>query len=250
MKTNLHIAATNGFLYVDGKLKDYQFISADLDFETGRVTYTCKLGGEETTFATDTCPLVYKDEQAFRGEEILAEKVISWTHALNAVGIMTRSADDSLHAIVDGEIVEVPAPARGFLYAKGELMYVGKGRFFGSREEALLYYDVIRVDENGEESVSVCPAKRIALDEEQRKAVDAVRDAIAGAKALGVCIVFDYEDETLHAYSNKQVAITDYDYCRDIVTQYGVRINDLMHDVGEQVRGVNLYETGVYVRFE
>ena len=250
MKTNLHIAATDGYMFVDGKLKDYQFISADLNFKTGRVTYTCRLGGSETTFATDTCPLVYKDEQAFRGEEILAEKVISWTHALNAVGIMTRSADDSLHAIVDGEVVEVPAPARGFLYHKGELMYVGKGRFFGSREEALLYYDVVKVDAEGKESVSICPAKRVALDEEQRKAVDAIRDAIAGAKALGVSVVFNYEDESLQAYSNKQVAITDYDYGRDIVTQYGVRINDLMHEVGEQIIGINLYETGIYVRFK
>lgn len=256
MRNYFAIANTNGFMFTEGKLMAYEFISAQLDFENGAVTYTCKLGGQEKTISTQEGFAIYKDEQEFRQSNSIMPTTIKWQHALEtAFDTYDIFRDDEgenfmMYRLANNEITYTKAPTANFLYKNGKITYLGEDNYYRTNEEALIYCDLIKVDENGVESTQVCPAKRLALNEEQKKAVEAVRKAIEKAHKLGVELVVDNCYDNLYAYSVNEVERTNYDCKGDVVTKFGVLVNDIMQPVFEKITNLSVDDTGIYVQFK
>lgn len=240
MKTTMNLATSKGFIFRNGKLMAYEFISALVDFEEGTVQYTCKLGGEETSFTTDECPIVYKDEASYEASEGNIGKEIRWIDAVSRVfGGPIREQYQiegycPLWAIENNEPVEKAAPLANYLYKEGswrlEIAYVGKGEYFRDRDTALLYCDLIVVDENGVETTRPSVANKMKLTDEQAAAVKAIEKAIEDAEKLGVQLVFDRDNCKFMAFSRTEIKSFEFDYSDEGV-DYGDLIQQTQIDV-------------------
>ena len=254
--TRINLATNNGYIFVDGKLRAYQFISALVDFESGEVEYTCLLGGKHTTFTTESCPEVYADEHAFKQGAACASREYTYAAAIRAAFFyVSDNVNNGLSVpafcIKDNEVQECYLPKKGFLFCEGKTTYVGSEKFYECREQALLFCDVIKVDENGEETTHLSPAKMVALDQEQMDAVKGVQEAIRKANELGVRFCLDNCDERVYAYSNKSVKRTDFDCISGCyICDFGYCINDLMTPANFDICAFSMDDTGMYVKFE
>lgn len=256
MRTRFYIATQNGYIFTEGKLTAYEFKSALIDFENEKVEYTCVLGGKETTFETELCPKVYSSKEHYQqgiskdGREVSYAECIrsSFFYVPNSVN---EQVSVNCVAIENNEIVYTTLPRADFLFSANErTKYIGEGKFFKEREQALLHLDIVKVDANGEETTYMSPAKRVALDEEQMQALKAVQDAIAKASELGVKFALDINCDKIYAYSGKDVKETIYDCMGDYINDYGYCINDLMTDAGFYIPATPMDDTGLYVEFK
>lgn len=85
MKTTMNLATSKGFIFRNGKLMAYEFISALVDYESEQVEYICKLGGKKTSFVADECPVVYEDAKAFKAQRALKSTEVKWGDMLHMV---------------------------------------------------------------------------------------------------------------------------------------------------------------------
>ena len=254
--TRLNLATSNGFLFVDGKLRAYEFKSAIVNFSSGEVTYTCNLGGEEKTFTTDDCPKVYEDEDAFKAGDFLTGHHYTLAEAIRGAFFYVRdsindSGECTMYAVKDNEVIAVPAPMDGFVF-NGRTSHPASKQFYATREDALLHCDLIVVDEKGQETTTLSPAKRVALSEEQKEAVEALETALKRLNEVGVTLCMDTDSEDLYAFSKKDVKEWTWDCCRDeVINKYGYGINDLMTEVRNgSVLGWCFSDTTMYVKFK
>lgn len=256
MKTRINIATCNGYILSNGKLTAYEYKSAKVDFATGEVEYDCILGGVPTTFKTTDIIKVYKDEDAFKRDQVFNNYTYSWGEFVRStIGYTPYELDDDencakAYCVKNGEIVETAFPTI-FIMEKGkQSRYVGD-RVYTSRDEAMLYCDIIKVECDGTETVIPSPASLVALNEEQKRAVQAVEDALENARKLGVGFACDIECEGFYAYSDKHIKEYDYEYdCDGYITAFGYRINGLMTEMSLRPMCVNLCETQVYAKFK
>ena len=253
--TRINLATSNGFLFVDGKLMAYEFKSAIVNFSNGKVTYTCILGGEEKTFTAEDCPKVYKDEDAFKQGEFISGWHYTWADAISNAFFHVRSSindscDYTMYAIKDNEVIAVPAPMDGFVY-NGRTTHPLSGQFYETREHALLHCDLIVVDEKGWETTTLSPAKRVALNEEQKKALEALEMALKRLNEVGVTLCADTESDNLYVFSDNDVKERTWDCDRaEVINKYGYGINDLMTKVrNSSVISWYFPETMMYVKF-
>lgn len=236
----MNLATSKGFIFRNGKLMAYEFISALVDFEEGTVQYTCKLGGEETSFTTDECPIVYKDEASYEASAGNSGKEIRWIDAVSRVfnGPIREQYQIEgycpLWMIENNEPVEEAAPLANYLYKEGswrlEITYVGKGEYFRDRDTALLYCDLIVVDENGVETTRPSAANKMKLTDEQTAAVKAIEKAIEDAEKLGVQLIFDRDNSNFKAFSKTEVKSFEFDYSNEDV-DYGDLMQQTQIDI-------------------
>ena len=257
MKTTMNLATSKGFIFRNGKLRAYEFISALIDFENETVEYTCKLGGRKTTFMADECPEVYAGAKEFKAQLTLKKAEIKWSDILcmtfNA-SIWKSNCDATgefnLWMIEDNQPVAVPAPKANFLYRdRWDIDYVGKGEYIQSREIALLHCDLIKVDENGVETIEESPARKMKLTEEQLAALDDVKKALERAKEAGVQIVVDTGNCKTKVFSTSHMEKfeVDYDCCgRDGVVDYG----DLLQSAPFDIYDANLCDYPLLVTWK
>lgn len=257
MTTTLSVATKNGFMFFDGKLRAYQFISAELDFAKGEVAYTCKLGGVEHTFATDVENFIYENEDAYSKGTPQKNRIINWSHALNA-GLrlcVGTSVDQTEHCelltIVDNEIIEVCAPVNGFVYDGYYITHPLKGKFYENKEDALMRLDIIKVDENGQETLIKSPASKVALTDEQNGALKEVMDALSKAHELGIRFIMDNCSDELYAYNDNEVKERTFDCCSDNICEWGYGINELMQRVDGKfsIIPISMDDCQTYVKF-
>lgn len=257
MKTTMNLATSKGFIFRNGKLMAYEFISALVDYHNENVEYTCKLGGRKTTFMADECPEVYAGANEFKAQTALKPTEIKWSDMLRMTfGVTTfrsncdQTGEFSMWTVEDNQPVAVPAPKANFLYRKHwDIDYVGKGDFLNSREIALLHCDLIKVDENGEETREASPASKMKLTDEQWAAVDAVKKALEKAKELGVQIAQDTGNcrTVVFSTSHMDKFEVDYDCCgKDGSVDYG----DLVQDCSFEVYDMNLADYPLLVTWK
>lgn len=258
----IYIANQDGYIFVNGKLTAYKFKSAKMNFADGMVEYSCILGGEETTFKTDERIKVYASEEHFRQgicennkEQTYASAVCSAFFSVR--GKANENSQIPAFQIQDGEVVETYLPTDNFLYDSNyRIKYVGEGKFYECRNEALLHCDIIKVDEDGTETIFPSPATLVALDEEQMNALKAVQDALKKAKELDVRFILNSDDESVYAYSDKHVKARNWDCfcCKDMdknyINDFGFLLNDLATPVGHDITSFCMADTGMYVRFK
>lgn len=252
--TRINLATNNGFMFVDGKLRAYEFKSAIVNFSSGEVTYTCMLGGEEKTFTTEECPKVYMGEEEFKQGITRGSHEYSWAEAIRgAFFYVSNEINNSqffdVYAIKGNEVVSVPAPKNGFIY-NGRTSHPACGQLFATREDALLHCDIIVVDENGQETTTLSPASRVALNEEQKKAVEALEKAFREVCKLGVSLVADTCTDQIFAYSNKDVKQTEYGWSNDAICEQGYKINDLMTLTLLDAITLSKDDTSMHVKFD
>jgi hypothetical protein len=261
--TTIYIANQDGYIFVNGKLTAYKFNSAKIDFANGMVEYSCILGGEETSFKTDERIKVYASEEHFR--QGICENNLEQTYA-SAIRSAFFYVRDNVNQnpqfpafqIQDGEVVECNLPMDNFLYDSNyRIKYVGEGKYYECRNEALLHCDIIKVDEQGEETIIPSPATLLSLDAEQMDALKAVQDALKKANELGVKFILDNDGGSFFAYSDKYVKERTWDcFCsgngedKNHINDYGVLLNDLATPVGYNIPSFSMCDTGMYVKFE
>lgn len=254
--TRINLATNNGFMFVDGKLRAYEFKSAIVNFSSGEVMYTCMLGGEEKTFTTEECPKVYMGEEEFKQGITRGSHEYSWAEAIRgAFFYVSNEINNSqffdVYAIKGNEVVSVPAPKNGFIY-NGRTSHPACGQLFATREDALLHCDIIVVDENGQETTALSPASRVALNEEQKKAVEALETALKRLNEVGVTLCVDTDSEDLCVFSKKDVKEWTWDCCgNEVISKYGYGINNLMTKVrnGSPLSWC-FSDTTMYVKFK
>lgn len=256
--TTIYIANQDGYIFVNGKLTAYKFNSAKMNFADGMVEYSCILGGEETTFKTDERIKVYASEEHFRQgvcennkEQTYASAVRSaFFHVLDNVN---ENPQIPAFQIQDGEVVECNLPMDNFLYDSDyRIKYVGEGKFYECRDEALLHCDIIKVDEQGNETIIPSPATLLSLDAEQMDAFKAVQDAIKKAKELGVEFIVDNCNDFVFAYSKKHVKERAWDGIgsQGYICDYGCLVNDLATPAHFSIPAFSMDDTGLYVTFK
>lgn len=254
MKTSIKIATSNGYILDNGKLTAYEFKSAKVDFSTGSVEYDCILGGKPTTFKKydGDCPKVYADETAYQKGKTNSREYTFGNAVAGCFFGVPYDVDEMIPAyrVADGEPVRTNLPLVGYVLSD-KWAYEGEGAFYETREEAMLYCDIVKVAADGTETVIPSPASLVALNEEQKRAVQAVEDALENARKLGVGFACDIECEGFYAYSDKHIKEYDYEYdCDGYITAFGYRINGLMTEMSLRPMCVNLCETQVYAKFK
>jgi hypothetical protein len=128
--------------------------------------------------------------------------------------------------------------------------YVGD-RVYTSRDEAMLYCDIIKVEADGTETRCPSPASLVMLNEEQMVAFKEVEEALKKASELGIKFACDIENADFYAYSDKHIKEYDYEYDEnDYITEFGYRINGLMTEMSLSPMCVNLSDTLVYAKFK
>ena len=248
----LNIATKAGYILVDGKLTAYQFKHAILNFANGEVEYHCILGGEEATLKLVSFPDVYANEDAYRrGETIKPETVSLYNAVCDSFYYVGRGLNyTETYCVNNGEVVQCTVPESQYMFDGYICKYIGAGTFYKTREGAMLHCDIIKVDENGVETVIPSVASRVALNEEQSAAVRDLVVTLNRVKELGVRIVVNTENEGFYAFNEKEIKGYDYD-CSDNIAQFGgYRINDLMTDLLFSTMVFNTNETSMYVKFE
>lgn len=250
MKT-INIATANGYIFVNGKLTAYHFNSAVIDFAEGIVKYNCVLGGEETSFETKECPVVYKDENAYQIGKAEDSRVASLYDAIcSSFFYISKTADLTAYCIVDNEVKERPFPESSYLFNGYRYSHPNKGSFYESYEKAMLCCDIVKVDENGKETIIPSVASRIALDDEQTQAIKVLTEAFKRVKELDIEIVSDYTDDTIYAFSNRNIKGYEYDCCcTNVICGEGYLINHLMTDIEVGVISLNREDTQMFAKF-
>lgn len=260
MKTTMNLANKNGYIFHDGKLQWFEFAEALVDFNSGVVQYVCKLGGEERMLIMSEYPEVYESEEHYKSKSPLTLATIEWTGALGRVfnastrKDMNESGECKLWQVKNNEPIEVDAPKANFLYKNGkwrlEIQYVGKGKFFNSREQAQMYCDLIIVEEDGTERIEKSAASRMLLNDEQKEALQAIKSAIKDAKKKGVILLFDRECDDIYAFSEKEMEKWEID-CRGYRdNESRVDYTDLLEDIGMSIYSTNLCDCGIYVEWK
>lgn len=252
MSTNLTISTQNGYVFHNGKLRAYEFISADIDFASGIVEYTCNLGGERTTLSSGLLQVYaneidYNKGVAFKERDITLREVLQSAFGLNYGMARTCISNECMYKVVNNEVVSVKLPTE-FLYNGNEHTWVGGERLFATSKDAALYCDLIKVEQDGTEVVYPSAHKRVALKDDQKKIVDQISELIKKANEMGIQFIFDYENEYLKAYDRtdiKNIEYYDYD-CDDM----GSDIAGLLTDVGVSLIGANCSDMAMYAEFK
>lgn len=253
MKTRLNIASKDGYIFFDGKLQAYEFKGATVDFESGVVTYDCVLGGQERRLQFNTCPKVYGNEEAYRANSGYYGAPIDWARAVSrCFNISYRDSfndEDELFlwTIINNEVVTANAPYATYYYDKStRVKYIGEGEFYGAKDKAMLYCDLIKVEADGTETIKMSPSKLVSLDDEQRKVMNDILDAFKRAKELDMKFVFNYDGDDMNVYSAKHIDKVNYD-CVGYQKDDEIDITSLLEEVDLPIISLNLCDCGVYV---
>lgn len=256
MKTRLNIASKDGYIFFDGKLQAYEFNGATVNFESGVVTYDCVLGGRERRLQLDTCPKVYRSEEAYRADDGYEGNPIDWARAVGRCfdvsyhGSYNDSAEFLVWTIVNNEVVPTNAPYATYHYGKTSgVKYVGDGKFYGTKENAMLYCDLIKVEADGTETIKMSPSKLVALDDEQRKVMNDIIDAFKRAKELDMKFIFNYDGDDMNVYSAKHIDKVNYD-CVGCQREEEIDITSLLEEIDLPIISLNLCDCGVYVTWK
>lgn len=257
----MNIVNQNGYIFHNGKLQWFEFISALVDFKGEVVQYECKLGGVETTLEFEECPTLFKTEEHYKNQQNMAHESINWEGALYRVFNATirgskpnETGEFRLWQVKNNRPIEVDAPKSNFLYKNGgwrmNIEYLGKGEYHNSREKALMYCDLVIVESDGTQRTEKSAASKMLLNDEQKAAVMAIHDAIENANKMGVELLWDRECDDLYAFSKNEMEKYEID-CRSFNgDDERVDYTDLLHDTGINIYSTNTCDCGVFVEWK
>jgi hypothetical protein len=127
--------------------------------------------------------------------------------------------------------------------------YVGEGNFYGTKEKAMLYCDLIKVDADGTETIKPSPSKLVSLDDEQRKVMNDILDAFKRAKELDMRFVLNYDGDDMNVFSAKNIDKVNYD-CVGCESDNEIDITDLLEEVDLPIISINLCDCGVFATWK
>jgi hypothetical protein len=256
MKTRLNIANKNGYIFFDGKLQAYEFKGATVNFESGVIEYECNLGGQDRTLQLDYCPKVYVNEEAYRVDNGSDGVLVDWARAASRcfdTSYFDGANNDGkwgVWTIDNNEAIHTNAPLAPFRYdERMRVKYVGVGNFYGTKEKAMLYCDIIKVDADGTETIKPSPSKLVSLDDEQRKVMNDILDAFKRAKELDMRFVLNYDGDDMNVYSAKNIDKINYD-CVGCENDNEIDITDLLEEIDLPIISINLCDCGVFATWK
>lgn len=254
MHYNVLLATKDGYMFVNGKLMAYEFKSATVNFSNGEVKYTCMLGGRQETLTVAACPEIFADETEFQQGNSISPKNFTWVEAVRSaffyVGADSKGEVYDMYLIRNNEVVSVPAPKDGFVYSNYRTTHSEQGKYYASRDEALLHCDLVVVDEEGQETTVLSPAKRVALTQEQKEAVEALEIAFKRAEEAGVRIYCDNSSDSIFVCNDKDIKLTEYGYNCGTISEHGYRINDILTPTRMSALAISVDDTSIHVKFK
>lgn len=219
MRTNYDYLLSEGFVLNQstGKLEEFIPTKVIFDFQTESIIYKGLCGGVENSFDEEDFKL-YKDVNSFKqGVEISANKNET-IHSITPFRVTIKDDKPFAWTFKKGEAVLEPLTHTYIIYnvervkcidgsftyrfLRSERIVKSDNTFYWDRDAAIAMNDIVVVDRNGNEKVVPGIGKRMALNEEQSKALKAAEAALKAMKDLGMRIGYDNETDRLFTFNN------------------------------------------------
>lgn len=218
MRTNYDYLFSEGFVLnqTTGKLEEFIPTKIIFDFQTESIIYKGLCGGVENSFDEEDFKL-YKDVESFKRGVEISDKRNETIHSITPFRVTIKDDKPFAWTFKKGEAVleslmrtyiiynvdRVTYSDGSFTYRclRSERIVKSDNTFYWDRDAAIAMNDIVVVDRNGNEKVVPGIGKRMALNEEQSKALKAAEAALNAMKDLGICLGYDNESDKLFAFN-------------------------------------------------
>lgn len=218
MRTNYDYLLSEGFVLnqTTGKLEEFIPTKVIFDFQTESIIYKGLRGGVESSFDEEDFKL-YKDVESFKRGVEISDKRNETIHSITPFRITIKDDKPFAWTFKKGEAVleslmrtyiiynvgRVTCSDGSFTYRRlgSERIVKSDNTFYWDRDAAIAMNDIVVVDRNGNEKVVPGIGKRMALNEEQSKALKAAEAALNAMKDLGICLGYHNESGKLFAFN-------------------------------------------------
>lgn len=218
MRTNYDYLLSEGFVLNQqtGKLEEFIPTKVIFDFQTESIIYTGLCGGVESSFREEDFKL-YKDVESFKKGVEISDKRNETIHSITPFRVTIKDdkpfawtfkkgeavLESLMHTYIIYNVDRVTYSDGSFTYRclRSERIVKSDNTFYWDRDAAIAMNDIVVVDRNGNEKVVPGIGKRMALNEEQSKALKAAEAALKTMKDLGICLGYDNESDQLFAFN-------------------------------------------------
>lgn len=221
----MNIVTNNGYVFntESQRLESLTIKKITANFTKETVIYECLLGGVETTISDNNLQ-VYSTESHFERGQACERSSLSSFYSLfyRVYGAGAHNVDDVPMAWVfrDGQAEFIPIPEMTFAIHLSENFPTRVTsdvdmKFYHSREKVYEYNDYQVKDDNGDVVLHKSTATLLALNDEQKKIVEDLREGIKKLVDSGARLFFDQDDWRLRVVSATNLerieAWDDYD---------------------------------------
>lgn len=207
----MNIVINNGYVLnkKSQRLESLTIKKITANFTKETVVYECLLGGVETAISDNNLQ-VYQTESHFERGQVCKASSLSDFYSLfsRAYGVEAHSVDDAPMAWVfkDGQAEFIPIPEMTFTmhftdFCVSSVTSDVDMKFYCSREQVYKYNDYQVKEDNGDVVLHRSMATLLALNDEQQKLVDDLRENIKKLVGSGARLFFDQEDWHLKVVS-------------------------------------------------
>lgn len=219
MRTNYDYLLSEGFVLnqTTGKLEEFIPTKVIFDFQTESIVYNGLCGGVESSFDEEDFKL-YKDVDSFKKGVEISANMNETIHSITPFSVTIKDDKPFAWTFKKGEAVLGSLTNTYIInnvdcvtYSDGSSVYIcprskqivkSDNTFYWNRDAAIAMNDIVVVDRNGNEKVVPGIGKRMALNEEQSKALRAAEAALKAMKDLGMRIGYDNETDRLFTFNN------------------------------------------------
>lgn len=203
---NYYNAGTKGYMW-NAQKGELQFIEVErpvvMDLVNDRVTYN----GKEI-------PELYANEKAYAEGRPMAKSSPNGITLYRGSRQMLVTRDEQqlwYYTPETGVASDMFTPTEITLDGRNNSIKFDKElpskEMYNTREEVLEWTDIWVEDEDGTLRIRKGTKKALALNEEQKAALEAVKEAMEKARKVGVCFIWDNEEDTMRAIGLNGVSI-------------------------------------------
>lgn len=181
--------ASSGFMVnpESGNLEKVEFISAVFKIGVEVVKYKAVVGGVEKEFESANLT-TYKTREDFeKGER--KQKIYMYDHDFAYAGF-NNGTGYKFHG-GDAVAVDIRDVEFRYLYDKYKLSTTDGIKYHQTREEVFIYNDYTIVDGEGNKTLVKCLANKMAFTDEQKKALENLKNAVAECEKLNIYLFYD-----------------------------------------------------------
>lgn len=225
----LHINTSKGFAMINGALTDVKLVKETNVYNTDSIDeirheLIVENNGKQFTILAED---FYRSVEDFeKGTHFAAEERTHFT-----VGNAVFEEGFLKYWIFSNgepkEITEIPERISfdysTFRFSFSEVEF----ECWKTRQDCLDHNTVKIVDANGNETEHVGIAKLVALTDEQKQAIEQVRNAIKSAEDLGVKFAFNTEDDMLICFNKQNISGWTWESDGELITGFTTEITGI-----------------------
>lgn len=204
------LATEKGFVFNDGKLESYEFISAEFRLSEPTILYNCKLGGGDAEIHDGKLRVYESTEKYEQGIEAMPYTIAEYQFRNLNVNTNTHTA----WVFENGEAVERSVDDIVFVLDSNHKLSIKDGtKLYKTREDVFKHNDYVMVDEQGLEHVVESIATKMKMTDAQMVAIRNLKDAIETLHLNNISLWYDGDYEQLIAfnYNNSEGSYMGYE---------------------------------------